>query len=362
MTTEAEKLNAIRQRIDSIDAQIQDLINLRAQAAAEVAEIKQQSGGEVVFYRPEREAQVLRRVKERNRGPLDAEEMARLFREIMSACLALEHPLKIGVLGPEGTFTQAAALKHFGHSVTTLPLGSISDVFQEVEAGNCHYGVVPVENSTEGVISHTLDMFFSSPLKICGEVTLRIHHNLLSTEQQLSGIEVLYSHQQSLAQCRGWLDRHLPRVERVAVGSNAEAAAIAREKPHSAAIASQTAGEIYGLDVLASNIEDEPGNTTRFLIIGNQKVPPSGEDKTSLLISTKNEAGGLHRLLEPLAEHGVSMTRIESRPSRRGVWDYVFFIDVIGHQQEPHVAQALDALKQRAGMYKVLGSYPQAVL
>ena len=360
--SETEQLNAIRARIDSIDEQIQNLINARAGAAAEVARIKQQGGGEAVFYRPEREAQVLRMVKERNQGPLDAEEMARLFREIMSACLALEYPLNIAFLGPEGTFTQAAALKHFGHSVTTTPLGSISDVFQEVEAGNCQYGVVPVENSSEGVISHTLDMFFSSPLRICGEVTLRIHHNLLSNASSLDEIEKLYSHQQSLAQCRGWLDRNLPHVERIAVGSNAEAAAMAREDPHAAAIASETAGEIYHLGVLAHNIEDEPGNTTRFLIIGQQQVPPSGEDKTSLLISTKNEAGGLHRLLEPLAEHGVSMTRIESRPSRRGVWDYVFFIDVDGHKDEAHVAQALAALEKQAGMYKVLGSYPKAVL
>ncbi|HDK38215.1 MAG TPA: prephenate dehydratase [Thiolapillus brandeum] len=360
--TEAEQLNAIRKRIDAIDRQIQDLINARAAAAAEVAHIKQQSGGETVYYRPEREAQVLRMVKERNQGPLDSEEMARLFREIMSACLALEHPLNIAFLGPEGTFTQAAALKHFGHSGVTTPLGSISDVFQEVEAGNCQYGVVPVENSTEGVISHTLDMFFSSPLQICGEVTLRIHHNLLSNAKSLDEIKKLYSHQQSLAQCRGWLDRHLPNVERIAVGSNAEAAAIASEDPTAAAIASETAGEIYNLGVLAHNIEDEPGNTTRFLIIGNHQVPPSGEDKTSLLISTKNEAGGLHRLLKPLAEHDVSMTRIESRPSRRGVWDYVFFIDVDGHKDEEHVAKALSALEKQAGIYKVLGSYPKAVL
>ncbi len=359
---ETEQLNAIRERIDAIDEQIQHLINARAAAAAEVAHIKQQSSGETVFYRPEREAQILRMVKERNQGPLNAEEMARLFREIMSACLALEYPLNIAFLGPEGTFTQAAALKHFGHSVTTTPLGSISDVFQEVEAGSCQYGVVPVENSSEGVISHTLDMFFSSPLRICGEVTLRIHHNLLSNAGSLDEIERLYSHQQSLAQCRGWLDRHLPNVERIAVGSNAEAAAMAREDPHAAAIASETAGEIYSLGVLAHNIEDEPGNTTRFLIIGQQEVPPSGQDKTSLLISTKNEAGGLHRLLEPLAEHGVSMTRIESRPSRRGVWDYVFFIDVDGHKDEAHVVQALAALEKQAGMYKVLGSYPKAVL
>ena len=258
--------------------------------------------------------------------------------------------------------TQAAALKHFGHSITTLPVSAISDVFQEVEAGNCQYGVVPVENSTEGVISHTLDMFFNSSLQICGEVTLRIHHNLLSLSHGLESVKRVYSHQQSLAQCRGWLDRHLPHAEHIPVGSNAEAARKAKEDPGSAAIAGETAGEIYQLAILAHNIEDEQGNTTRFLIIGKQMVPPSGDDKTSLLISTKNEAGGLHRLLEPLAAHGVSMTRIESRPSRRGMWDYVFFIDIDGHREEAKVVRALAALEKAAGMYKILGSYPKAVL
>lgn len=360
--TEENQLRVIRERIDSIDAQIQDLLNARAEAAREVASIKQEAGDDTVFYRPEREAQVLRLVKSRNQGPLDDEEMARLFREIMSACLALEYPLKVAFLGPEGTFTQAAALKHFGHSITTLPVNAISDVFQEVEAGSSHYGVVPVENSTEGVISHTLDMFFSSPLQICGEVTLRIHHNLLSLGQSLESVQRVYSHQQSLAQCRSWLDRHLPDAERISVGSNAEAAKMARDDPDAAAIAGETAGEIYQLAVLAHNIEDEQGNTTRFLIIGNQMVPPSGDDKTSLLISTKNEAGGLHKLLEPLAAHGVSMTRIESRPSRRGMWDYVFFIDIDGHRADAKVVRALAALEKAAGMYKVLGSYPKAVL
>lgn len=359
---EEDQLASIREKIDSLDQQIQDLLNARAQAAHEVAVIKQNTGQDPVYYRPEREAQILRLVKERNTGPLGAEDMARLFREIMSACLALEYPLKIAFLGPEGTFTQAAALKHFGHSVKTFPVGSISDVFQEVETGNCQYGVVPVENSTEGVISHTLDMFLNSPLQICGEVTLRIHHNLLSKADRLEKIKTVYSHQQSLAQCRGWLDRHLPLAERIAVGSNAEAAAIVKSDGTTAAIAGETAAEIYQLPMLAYNIEDEPGNTTRFLIIGHQATPPSGEDKTSLLISTRNEAGGLHKLLQPLAEYGVSMTRIESRPSRRGMWDYVFFIDVDGHQKEQSVADALRALQSAAGMFKILGSYPKAVL
>ena len=362
---EEQQLAQIRDRIDEIDRQIQDLLNARARAAQEVARIKQASDGAAVFYRPEREAQVLRMVKERNSGPLGAETMARLFREIMSECLALELPLKIGFLGPEGTFTQAAALKHFGHAVTTVPMAAISDVFQEVESGSCHYGVVPVENSSEGVVSHTLDMFLNSPLKICGEVTLRIHHNLLGKlgkNEDLGQLKVVYSHQQSLAQCRGWLDRHLPFVDRIAVGSNAEAARRAAEAGDTAAIAGTTAAEIYGLGVLAPNIEDDPGNTTRFLVIGQQAVPPSGDDKTSLLLSTRNEAGGLHRLLEPLAEHGISMTRIESRPSRRGNWDYVFFVDIVGHRDDPEVAGALAALRRQAGMFKELGSYPKAVL
>ncbi len=360
--TDEQDLKAIREAIDALDEQIQELITQRAELARRIAEIKLAADPETAFYRPEREVEVLRRVKARNRGPLGGEEMARLFREIMSACLALEQPLNIAFLGPEGTFTQAAALKHFGHSVRTQPFGAIPDVFREVESGSCQYGVVPVENSSEGVISHTLDMFLSSPLSICGEVTLRINHNLVSTADDVDAVRIVYSHSQSLAQCRGWLDRHLPRAERVAVGSNAEAARLVRDRPDAAAIAGETAAELYGLRMLARNIEDEPGNTTRSLVIGRQAVAPSGNDKTSLLLSTKNEAGGLHRLLSPLAEHGVSMTRIESRPSRRGIWDYVFFVDVEGHQEDPPVARALADLERAAGMYKVLGSYPRAVL
>jgi len=360
--SEQDHLAQVRQRIDDLDQQIQDLLNARAAAAQEVAHIKLATDPNAVFYRPEREAQVLRAVKERNQGPLGDEAVARLFREIMSECLALELPLKVGFLGPEGTFTQAAALKHFGHAVTSVPMAAISDVFQEVESGSCHYGVVPVENSSEGVVSHTLDMFLNSPLKICGEVTLRIHHNLLATSGDLDKIKVVYSHQQSLAQCRGWLDRNLPSVELIPVGSNAEAARRACENADSAAIASAMAAELYGLQVVVPNIEDEPDNTTRFLVIGQQAVPPSGDDKTSLLLSTRNESGGLYRLLSPLAEHGISMTRIESRPSRRGNWDYVFFIDINGHRDDPQLAPALTALKRQAGMFKELGSYPRAVL
>jgi len=359
---EEQQLAQIRDRIDDLDRQIHDLLNARAEAARQVAQTKLASDSQAVFYRPEREAMILRAVQERNQGPLGDEAVARLFREIMSECLALQMPLKVSFLGPEGTFTQTAAVKHFGRAVTTIPMASISDVFQEVESGGCHYGVVPVENSSEGVVNHTLDMFLQSPLRICGEVTLRIHHNLLAADGDLQNLSVIYSHQQSLAQCRGWLDRHLPAVERVPVGSNAEAAKRAAQASRSAAIASATAAELYGLKVLAPHIEDEAGNTTRFLVIGQQAVPASGDDKTSLLLSTDNEAGGLHRLLAPLAEHGVSMSRIESRPSRREHWDYVFFVDIHGHRDDTAVADALIALKRQASMFKELGSYPKAVV
>ena len=361
---DAKALESVRRRIDAIDTEILRLISERAACAQEVGRIKAAAspGEGTHFYRPEREAAILRTIKDKNPGPLEAEEAARLFREIMSACLALERPLEAAYLGPEGTFTQAAAIKHFGHSVRTVAMASIGDIFREVEAGACDYGVVPVENSTEGVVSHTLDLFMASTLAIAGEVSLRIHHHLLSGESELAAVRTVYSHQQSLAQCRGWLDRHLPQAERVPVGSNAEAARMASQDPASAAVAGIQAAEIYGLGVLANRIEDEPGNTTRFLVIGPKDAPPSGEDKTSLLLSCRNESGGLHALLTPLAEHGISMSRIESRPSRRGIWDYVFFIDILGHREEPKVAQALEHLKKDALLFKVLGSYPVAVL
>jgi chorismate mutase/prephenate dehydratase len=357
-----DKLRGIRDRIDQLDIQIQDLINQRAEAAQEVAAIKLSADKGAVFYRPEREAAILSQVKKRNQGPLSGEEMARLFREIMSACLALEQPLNIAFLGPEGTFTQGAVLKHFGHSVSTSAMNSIPEVFQAVESGNCHYGVVPVENSTEGVISHTLDMFLNSPLQISGEVTLRIHQHLLSLQPNIAAVKKVFSHQQSLAQCRLWLDRNLYHAERVAVGSNAEAARLANSEPDSAAIAGDMAAELYALPRLADNIEDEPDNTTRFLVIGSQQLQLTGRDKTTLLLSARNVAGSLNHLLTPLAEHKISMTRIESRPSRRGTWDYVFFVDIEGHRDDPNVAAALDALQEEAQLFKILGSYPMAVL
>jgi chorismate mutase/prephenate dehydratase len=270
--------------------------------------------------------------------------------------------MRIAFLGPEGTFTQSAALKHFGHSVETVAMASIPDIFREVESGACHYGVVPVENSTEGMISHTLDMFINSGLQICGEVSLRIHHHLMSREKDLSKIEKVYSHQQSLAQCRLWLDRNLQHAEQKPVGSNAEAARLASIEAKSAAIAGEMAAEIYELDYLEENIEDEPDNTTRFLVIGRQSVAISGRDKTTLLLSARNVAGSLSALLTPLADNNISMTRIESRPSRRGTWDYVFFVDIEGHKDDPDVAKALEELKADASLFKILGSYPMAVL
>lgn len=356
-----QRLRALRDRIDEIDRQIQDLITRRAECAVDVARAKI-AAGETSFYRPEREVDVLRRVRARTTGPVPAEEMARLFREIMSVCLALESPLKVAYLGPEGTYTQSAALKHFGHSVRALPLGAVDEVFREVESGNAHFGVVPVENSTEGVVNHTLDRFMSSPLRICGEVELRIHHHLMGKTKDLAGIKKVVSHQQSLAQCREWLDRNLPQAERVAVSSNAEAARLARGGKGAAAIAGSAAAEIYGLPILASNIEDEPDNTTRFLVIGRLDTQPSGDDKTSLLLSAPNRPGVLHELLAPFAVRGISMTRIESRPSRQGVWQYVFFVDVEGHVREERIQAALAELEQKAAFVKLLGSYPRAVL
>lgn len=365
MSEEARALAALRERIDQIDERIQELINERASCAKQVAEVKLRgkTEAETVFYRPEREAQVLRRVMERNRGPLSNEEMARLFREIMSACLALEKPMRIAFLGPEGTFTQAAALKHFGHSVLSAPLTTIAEVFREVEAGAAQYGVVPVENSTEGMINHTLDMFLTSPLKICGEVQLRIHHHLLvGPETAPEQVTRIYSHQQSLGQCRQWLDTHWRSVERIAVSSNAEAARRAAKEPGSAAIAGDMAAEIYGLKALARNIEDRPDNTTRFLIVGREKVAPSGQDKTSILVSMKNRPGALYSVLEPFHRLKISLTRIETRPSPAGTWAYVFFIDFEGHLEDPAVHQALEEIGAQAVDLKLLGSYPIGVL
>ena len=364
--SEKEQLQALRLRIDSLDERILELISERARCAEEVARVKMASlpaGEKPVFYRPEREAWVLKHIMELNKGPLHNEEVARLFREIMSSCLALEQPLKVAYLGPEGTFTQAAALKPFGHAVISLPMAAIDEVFREVAAGAVNFGVVPVENSTEGAVNHTLDSFLEHDLVICGEVELRIHHHLLVGETtKTDKISRIYSHAQSLAQCRKWLDAHYPNVERVAVSSNADAAKRVKSEWNSAAIAGDMAAQLYGLSKLYEKIEDRPDNSTRFLIIGNQEVPPTGDDKTSIIVSTNNKPGALHDLLAPFQRNGVDLTRIETRPSRSGKWTYVFFIDFAGHQHDPLVKGVLETISQDTVAVKVLGSYPKAVL
>jgi len=359
---EKKKLEKIRNDIDSLDKQLLDLISDRARLAQEIAKIKISTSESLEFYRPEREAQILRKIIESNSGPLSEEEMARLFREIMSACLALEQVLDIAYLGPKGTFTQSAALKHFGHSVNTTAFGTIDQVFREVESNASHYGVVPIENSIEGVVNHTLDMLNHSSLVVCGEVELRIHHHLLSKAEKLDELTQVFSHQQSLAQCREWLDTYLVKAERISVTSNGEAADIASKNNQSAAIASDAASELYGLNKLATNIEDEPDNTTRFLVIGRTACPKSGNDKTSLIFSAANKPGSLHKMLGCFANNSVSMTRIESRPSRREMWDYVFFVDIEGHAEDDAVKKALIELEEYAAMIRLLGSYPRAVL
>jgi chorismate mutase/prephenate dehydratase len=360
--SEQQALQHIRQQIDAIDLQIQKLLNDRTSMAQEVARIKIANGEQTDFYRPDREAIVLRQVMDRNEGPLSDEEMARLFREVMSACLAAEKPLQVAYLGPDGSFTQAATLKQFGGSIELRPMSTIADVFHAVETGSTNYGVVPVENSTEGMVSHTLDRFINSPLKINGEVSMRIHHYLLSSESDIANIKIVYAHPQALAQCRQWLTKNIPDCELISTNSNSEAAKDVMDTPNSAAIAANRAAEIYDLSVLASNIEDEADNTTRFIVIGTQEVEPSGADKTALLVSTKNEPGALQTLLKPLSDKGISMTRIESRPSRKGIWEYVFFIDIEGHKQEKSVAEALQILEKESSMCRVLGSYPKAAI
>jgi len=362
MSKEQDKLQAIRQQIDELDERIQALINQRAQCAQQVADIKLRSGETDHFYRPEREAQVLRNIEARNLGPLGNREMANLFRQIMSACLALERPLTIAFLGPAGTYNHVATMKHFGSFIEQAPVDNIEDVFRVVETGQAHFGVVPIENSTEGVITHTLDLLINSSLFICGEVDLRIQHNLISNEKQLADITRVYAHQQSLAQCRRWLDENLPGVEQYAVRSNSEAVRLIKDEKASAAIAGQLAAELHGVPILYSEIEDEPDNTTRFIVIGRDPVPPSGKDRTSLLVTASNKPGALHRLLKPLADRNIGMSKIESRPSRRGVWEYVFFIDIEGHQDDALVADALREIEHESPMVRILGSYPMAVL
>jgi chorismate mutase/prephenate dehydratase len=360
-TFDEPRLGEVRQKIDALDAQIQALISDRARLASAVRESKGELDNAVDYYRPEREAQVLRAVRERNEGPISDAEMLRLFREIMSVCLAQQEPLKIAYLGPEGTFTQQAVNLHFGHSVQALGVTGIDDVFTQVESSEADFGVVPVENSNQGIVSHTLDRFADSNLKICGEIEMPIHHNLMSPAKSLKDIERLYSHQQSLSQCKTWIRQYLPSVECIAVSSNAEAARRVRHSPDAAAISSKSAADIYGVPILFAHIEDRPDNATRFLVIGRQLLTPSGDDKTSLLLAGYEGPGALHSLLSPLARHSINMSRIESRPSNTGRWSYVFFIDVEGHAETEPLKSALNEMQDQSSLTRVLGSYPKAI-
>ena len=355
------RLDEYRARIDALDEQIQELLAERARAAQEIAQIKQSRGGETVFYRPERERQVLAKVRARHQGPLPEEDVLRIFREIMGACLALEHTLTVAYFGPEGSFTEGALRKHFGGTAEALPVATIAEVFRAVTAKTADFGVVPVENSAEGIVGHTHDLLMRSPLVIVGEVVLRVHHQLLSRSATLGEIKQVAAHPQALAQCREWIDRHLRDCEQVAVSNNAEAARRAVDEPRLAAIASREAAAHWGLPILASNIEDAPDNATRFFVIGRNPVGPSGQDKTSLLLTAPHTPGSLHALIEPFARRGISLLRIESRPARRGLWEYVFFVDVAGHEKDPAIQEALAELERGGGVVRRLGSYPQAI-
>ena len=353
------ELERLRGRIDEVNLRILEALNERARLAREIGTLKVGQA-----YRPEREAQVMRRIKEANRGPLSGETVALLFREVMSACLALERPITVAYLGPRGTFSESATQKHFGHGAVGLPAPSIDEVFRSVESGAADFGVVPVENSTEGAVGRSLDLMPRTPMRVCGEVIVRIHHNLMAkaVPAGFGDIRRVFSHGQSLGQCHEWLNANLPHAERVAVASNAEAARRAAEEAGSAAVAGEAAAQHYGLTILAPNIEDEPNNTTRFLVLGDYAPGPSGRDKTSLVLSAKNRAGAVYEMLTPFAKRGVSMTKFESRPSREALWEYLFFVDIEGHRDDPQVVDALEEVSRIAGYIKVLGSYPAAVI
>jgi chorismate mutase / prephenate dehydratase len=358
MASQEEELGKLREGIDALDGEVLRLLSDRAKLAQRVGEIKHGN-----IYRPEREAQVLRRITELNPGPLPDAAVRTIFREVMSACLALEQPLKIAYFGPAGTFTESAAKKHFGSAPTFTSFLTIDDVFRAVESGQVDYGVVPIENSTEGSVGRTLDQMLTSPLMICGEVNLRIHQNLMTRAATLDGVKKLYSHAQSLAQCHEWLSRNQPNLSRVPVASNAEAARMAAQDPEACAIAGEAAARLYELNILAENIEDDPNNTTRFVVLAGHDAGPSGRDKTSFVCSAQNKPGAVHDLLTPLKGHDVSMSRFESRPARgfgNSRWEYVFFVDIEGHRSEAKVAAALDDLRGCVGFLKELGSYPRA--
>ncbi|PUA17238.1 prephenate dehydratase [Glaciimonas sp. PCH181] len=351
-----EKLLPLRQKIDDIDAQILVLLNRRAQLAQEVGHVKAETNAPV--FRPEREAQVLRSVADRNPGPLQSGDVQTIFREVMSACRALEKRVTVAYLGPAGTFSEQAVYQQFGHAVDSMACASIDEVFRAAEAGTADFGVVPIENSSEGVINRTLDLLLQTTLRISGEVAIPVHHSLMTKDGTTDHVTRICAHSQALAQCNAWLNQHYPNIERLAVASNAEAARMASEDVTVAGIAGELAAQTYGVQIVSAHIQDDPHNRTRFAVIGRLHTTPSGKDQTSLVLSVPNKAGAVYSLLSPLASHGVSMSRFESRPARMGAWEYYFYVDVEGHEQDEKVAKALAELKQNAAFFKLLGSYP----
>jgi len=354
------KLPELRQAIDACDNELLRLLNERARLVKEVGELKTQL--KQPFYVPERERQILERLQQANSGPFPTEALRPVFSEIISACLSLEHPLRVAFLGPEATFTHMAARSRFGLSARYVPAATVAGVFAEVEKSVADLGVVPIENSTEGVVNSTLDVLIDSELCINAEIATTVSHCLLTRSGTLDGVQKVYSHPQALAQCRQWLSANLPNVAQIEVASTALAARLTRDDPVAAAVASELAGQLYDLKIARKKIEDEVRNVTRFLVIGREAAPPTGRDKTSILFSLKDEAGVLYKVLQPLADAGLNLSRIESRPSRKKLWDYVFFIDVDGHQSEPPVQAAIKALEERCQFVKVLGSYPRATM
>ncbi len=352
------KLKPLRDRIDAIDAQLIALLNQRAAVALEVGEVKKHYNAPV--FRPEREQQVIARLQDMSAGPLAGEHISAIWREIMAASRALEEQVRAAFLGPVGTYSEEAMYEYFGHTIEGLACPSIDEVFRSVEAGAAQFGVVPVENSSEGAVSRTLDLLLQTQLVIGGELDLPIHHNLLTLDGGLGGVTRVCAHPQALAQCQRWLATNVPHLERQAVSSNAEAARLASGDPTLAAIAGDRAAAQYGLQVAYSLIQDDPHNRTRFVMIGKAPAGVSGQDRTSLIVSVKNEPGAMFKLLEPLARHGVSMTRFESRPARAGTWEYYFYIDLEGHRDDARVAAALAELGTKAAFLKILGSYPRA--
>jgi chorismate mutase/prephenate dehydratase len=351
-----DKLKPLREQIDAIDRQVLDLLSQRAKVAQQVGHVKAETNAPV--FRPEREAQVLRKVADNNPGPLLAQDVQTIFREIMSACRALEKRVTVAYLGPAGTFSEQAVYQQFGRAIYAMPCASIDEVFRAAEAGTADFGVVPVENSTEGVVNRTLDLLLQTTTVISGEVVIPVYHSLMTKSGAMDGVKSICAHSQALAQCQGWLNQHYPQIERHAVSSNAEAARMAGNDESVAAIASEIAGQQYNLQVVQAHIQDDPHNQTRFAVIGTLETAPSGKDQTSLVLSVPNRAGAVYNLLAPLAKHGVSMTRFESRPARTGTWEYYFYVDVEGHLQDEKVAKALAELKENAAYFKVLGSYP----